>query len=223
MTYYWRVFLWENGHKSTEYTDYTVAPIFIEDKLDETLDSGEVILKSMPAASRNAFPPKTKFRIERYETADYADDPKKWDFIVEHDDVEEYVGCPEICTHRISLTEVSAVAQNMHVDNIALTYELQDVDLNYRTTLPDEGVAAVNIYPGGSSYNTFIDGGHSDSFNNWLLNRNGVDYAFASPDRPSITYFETNFKFEWSKTESLNRLRRERRKILNERKKIFLL
>lgn len=206
MTYYWRVFLWENGHKSTEYTDYTVAPIFIEDKLDETLDSGEVILKSMPAASRNAFPPKTKFRIERYETADYADDPKKWDFIVEHDDVEEYVGCPEICTHRISLTEVSAVAQNMHVDNIALTYELQDVDLNYRTTLPDEGVAAVNIYPGGSSYNTFIDGGHSDSFNNWLLNWNGVDYAFASPDRPSITYFETNFKFEWSKTESLNRL-----------------
>ena len=42
--YYWRVFLWENGHKSTEYTDYAVAPIFLEDKLDETLDSGEIIL-----------------------------------------------------------------------------------------------------------------------------------------------------------------------------------
>lgn len=206
MTYYWRVFLWENGHKSTEYTDYTVAPIFIEDKLDETLDSGEVILKSMPAASRNAFPPKTKFRIERYETADYTDEPKKWDFIVEHDDVEEYVGCPEICTHRISLIEASVIAQGMHVDNIALTYELQDVDLNYRTTLPDEGVTVASVYPGGSPYNSFTDGGHSDSFNNWLLNRNGVDYAHASPDRPSITYFETNFKFEWSKTESLNRL-----------------
>ena len=33
--YYWRVFLWENGHKSTEYTGYVVAPIFLEDKLDE--------------------------------------------------------------------------------------------------------------------------------------------------------------------------------------------
>lgn len=204
--YYWKVFLWENGHKSTEYTDYAVAPIFLEDKLDETLDSGEVILKSMPISTRNAFPPKTKFRIERYETAGYTNEPRRWDMVVEHDDVEEYVGAPEICTHRINLIEASAVAQNMHVDNIALTYELQDVDLNYRTTLPDEGVTVASVYPGGSSYNTFTDGGHSDSFNNWLLDWNGVDYAHATQDRPSITYFETNFKFEWSRTGSLNGL-----------------
>ncbi len=204
--YYWRVFLWENGHKSTEYTKHVVAPIFIEDKLDETLDSGEVVLKAMPIATRNAFPPKTKFRLERYTTEDYTDTPRKWDLVVEHDDVEEYEGCPEICTHRVNLIEASVIAQGMHVDNIALTYELQDVDLNYRTTLPDEGVTVASVYPGGSPYNSFTDGGHSDSFNNWLLDWNGVDYSHATQDRPSVTYFETNFKFEWSDTKSLNEL-----------------
>ena len=204
--YYWRVFLWENGHKSTEYTKHVVAPIFLEDKLDETLDSGEVVLKAMPIATRNAFPPKTKFRLERYTKEDYTDTPRKWDLVVEHDDVEEYEGCPDICTHRVNLIEASVIAQGMHVDNIALTYELQDVDLNYRTTLPDEGVTVASVYPGGSPYNSFTDGGHSDSFNNWLLNWNGIDYAHATPDRPSVTYFETNFKFEWSNTGSLNGL-----------------
>lgn len=147
--YYWRVFLWENGHKSTEYTGYVVAPIFLEDKLDETLDSGEIILKSMPIASKKAFPPKTKFRLERYISEQYTDTPKTWDMVVDHDDVEEYEGCPEICTHRIYLTEASVVAQGMHVDNIALTYELQDVTLNYKTvvgksdTLQDKGAITI--------------------------------------------------------------------------------
>ena len=89
-------------------------------KLDETLDSGEVVLKAMPIATRNAFPPKTKFRLERYTTEDYTDTPRKWDLVVEHDDVEEYEGCPEICTHRVNLIEASVIAQGMHVDNIAL-------------------------------------------------------------------------------------------------------
>lgn len=134
MKYYYRVFLWENGSKSTEYTDNVVAPIFFEDKLDETLDTGEIILDNMPIATKKAFPPKTKFRIERYLTADYTDEPRKWDLVVDHDDVEEYAGLPEICCHRISLIEASVVTQGMHVDNIALTYELQDVTLNYKAT-----------------------------------------------------------------------------------------
>lgn len=195
--YYWCVFLWENGHKSTEYTDYTVAPIFIEDKLDETLDSGEVVLKAMPIATRDAFPPKTKFRLERYTKADYTDEPKKWDFIVEHDDVEEYVGCPEICTHRISLIEASAVAQGMHVDNIALTYELQDVTLNYKTvvgksdTLQDKG--AITIASNG--YHAPV---HSNP-------------QIRIPDgSQSATYtFENSYYYQWSNGNDLRSLKYE--------------
>lgn len=170
--YFWRIFLWENGQKSTEYTNYTVAPIFIEDRLDETLDTGEIILKSMPISSKTAFPPKTtKFRLERYVKEDFSDTPKTWDFVVEHDDVEEYEGCPEICTHRIHLIEPSVIAQGMHVDNIALTYELQDVDLNYKVVKNDTTVvgelygkmngknqtaAKVDYMDADSSYNEYI-------------------------------------------------------------------
>ena len=63
--YHWRVFLWESGRKSTEYTQYVTAPIFLEDRLDETLDTGEIILKAMPIETKAAFPPKTKIRLER--------------------------------------------------------------------------------------------------------------------------------------------------------------
>lgn len=39
--------------------------------------------------------------------------------------------------HRIHLIEPSVVCQGMHVDNIALTYELNDINLNYKTIRED--------------------------------------------------------------------------------------
>ena len=167
--YYWRVFLWQSGHKSTEYTAYLTAPIFIEDRLDETPDTGEIVLKSMPIETKTAFPPKTKIRLERYLTENYTDVPKTWDMVVDHDDVEEYEGCADICTHRISLIEASVIAQGMHVDNIALTYELQDVTLNYKTTQNnDEKVQATTSPPQG--YDSAIR--QSDNFY-YVLNGSG--------------------------------------------------
>lgn len=147
MRYYYRVFTWQNGQKKEEYTNKCLAPIFYEENLDETLDTGEVILEAMPVDTKDLFPPKTKFRIERYVTKDYADTPKKIDLIVEHDDVEFFTGAPNICTHHISLIEASVIAQGMHVDNIALTYELQDVDLNYKTTNTSDNDADTRISP----------------------------------------------------------------------------
>lgn len=195
--YHWRVFLWKNGHKSAEYTGYVVAPIFLEDKLDETLDSGEIILKNMPTASRGAFPPKTKIRLERYTTENYTDTPKTWDMVVDHDDVEEYESCPEICTHRVFLIEASVVAQGMHVDNIALTYELQDVTLNYKTvvgksdTLVDKG--AITIANNG--YHTPI---HSNP-------------QIRIPEgEQSHTYtFENSYYYRWSGGDALKAIKYE--------------
>jgi hypothetical protein len=145
MKYYWRVFLWENGQKSTEYTKYLTAPIYIEERLDETMDQGEIILDCMPIKTKTAFPPKTKFRLERYLTEDYTDHPQYWDMVVEHDDVEEYPGMPGYCCHRIHLIEASVIAQGMHVDNIALTYELKDVKMNYKTTQSYEEDATIAV------------------------------------------------------------------------------
>ena len=111
------------------------------------MDTGEIILDGMPIETKKAFPPKTKFRLERYVNADFSDTPKGYDLIVEHDDVEELVGVEGICTHRIHLIEASAVAQGMHVDNIALTYELQDVNLNYKTTQTNDDKAISDVSP----------------------------------------------------------------------------
>lgn len=155
MEYYWKVWLWKNGAKSTEYTNYMVVPFFYEGCLNQTINTAELVLDCMPIETKKAFPPKTKFRVERYTTKDFSDEPKIFDLVVQDDNVEEYAGCPEICCHRIEMIAPSVVAQGMHVDNIALTYELQDATLNYKTTKSDnttlEDVGAVNPLNGGHS------------------------------------------------------------------------
>lgn len=142
MKHNYKIFLYKNGQKTTDLSQYLVAPIFIEDRLNEELDTGEIILDCMPISTKFDFPPKTKFRIERYIDGNLQ---KKWDMIVEHDDVEEYVGIVKLCCHRVYLIEASAIAQGMHIDNISLTYELQDVTLNYRTTLNDNTITQSNV------------------------------------------------------------------------------
>ena len=150
MQYYWRIWLWENGAKSEELTKYMVVPFFHEGCLNQTINTAEVILDCMPIETKKAFPPKTKFRVERYTTSDFSDSPKIFDLVVQDDNVEEYVGCPEICCHRIDMISPSVAAQGMHVDNISLTYELQDATLNYKTTRSDNTRVAVSINNGGS-------------------------------------------------------------------------
>lgn len=86
MRYYYKVYLWENGQKSTDYSEYMQAPYFYEDRANEEMATGELILDTMPITTKGQFTPKTKFRIERYITQDYSDIPKIWDYIVDHDD-----------------------------------------------------------------------------------------------------------------------------------------
>lgn len=196
MRYYWKAWKWENGGKSKELTDYLVSPIFIEPHLDETLGTGEIILESYPSSEKIAFPPKSKIRLERYLTKDFSDDPKTFDFIVDSDQVEEYVGCPEICCHRIELIEPSAIAQGMHVDNISLTRELNDNDLNYKTTIPStETVSLIKNEVIGNGYErpNLTYGG---------TGRNGVGW---NRTLASGSYkFTNSFRYTWSNTTSMD-------------------
>lgn len=171
MQYYWRIWLWKNGTKAEELTQYMVVPFFHEGCLNQTINTAEVILDCMPIESKKAFPPKTKFRVERYTTSDFSDSPKIFDLMVQDDNVEEYVGCPEICCHRIDMISPSVAAQGMHVDNISLTYELQDATLNYKTTRSDNTPVSVSINNGGSS-----QAGHSNESFSWpdILEGGGI-------------------------------------------------
>lgn len=151
MKYFYKIWLWKNGAKAQEYTDYMIMPFFHEGCLNQTINTGEVILDCMPIETKKAFPPKTKFRVERYKTQDFSDEPKIYDLVVQADNVEEYASCPEICCHRIEMISPSVVAQGMHVDNIALTYELQDATLNYKTTKSSNSKVSVSAIGGGHS------------------------------------------------------------------------
>lgn len=131
---YYRCWLIENGQKKKEFTENMLTPFFYEDNADDTLDSAEIILDNMNIEYYNAFEPKTKFRVERFLNSDMNGEPDNtWDVIVEKDNVEYYPGCENITCHRIHCIEASAYTQGLHPDNFALTYELQDVNLNYVT------------------------------------------------------------------------------------------
>ena len=197
---YYRFFLWENGQKSTEYTDFFIAPIFLEDRLNEELDSGEIVLDKMPLSTRFLFPPKTKFRLERYLTANYSDSPKKWDMIVEHDDVEIYTGIENLCCHRIYLIEAAAITQGMHVDNIALTYELQDVSLNYKTY--HEDTTKLNDLVNVANAGNFSPIKEPDDPTDDLIYRTGVVSSSWHYDN----YFRNSYFYEWRNTESIRGL-----------------
>ena len=199
MKYFWRVWLWENGNKSTELTDYLTVPIFVEPHLDETLGTGEIILEGIPN-NINAFSPKTKFRIERYLTSDYSDSPVTFDYIVDSDQVEEYVGCPGYSCHRIQLIDPSVVAQNMHPDNISLTRELNDNDLNYKTTISSTEVVSV-------STNQVVGNGHTrPNLNFGSSGRNGTGWIDTL--KSASHKFTNSFRYVWSNTTSISSLLR---------------
>lgn len=150
MEYHYKLYLWEDGHKTVEYTKYLTCPIFYEDRLNEEIDTGELVLDGVTFG--NCFAPKTKFRLERFAKNNQEHPIKTWDFVVDHDDVEDYVDAPGIYCHRISIIEPSVIAQGIHIDNISLTYELQDVTLNYKTYSSDNTKVLIDKQQGGDEY-----------------------------------------------------------------------
>ena len=192
MKYFYKLYEWTDGAKGTDWSPHLMFPLFIEDKLDETLDTGQVTLDAVPLSQKTPFAPKSKFKLERYlvdtHTGQAQAEPQTyWDYIVEKDEVEEH---DTFCTHRVHFIEASVVAQGMHCDNIALTYELQDVSLNYRTvqsntdTLGD--LNGVIVTPGG--YASPVQ---------------------ANPPMPwphAIIFFRNSYLYEWRQFQSLNSL-----------------
>lgn len=185
MKYYWKIFKWEDGKKVDDLSKFLTLPIFLEPKIDGTLKTGEVILDEMPISTKKAFNPKTKIRIEKYMTNDFSDRPKVYDYVVDSDQVEEYVGCPNICCHRINLIDPSVITQNMLVDNIALTYEMQDVSLKYKTmkTRNDKVVLVTNPYVGG-----------------------GLPYTCDKPLKLGLNYFRNSYRYFWQVDEDYNKI-----------------
>lgn len=197
MQYNWKIFKWNDANDRTDLTQYLIVPIFLELRCNEQLSSGQVTLDCVPTNfCSSPFAPKTKFTLERYvgESMD-----KYFDFVVDRDDVEFYSGCNEICCHRIQLIEPSVFAQGMHCDNFALTYELNDVTLKYKTIISSDEKAI--------PYNSEVVGR--------LFQRPDWNYGTGSNDLPHgigwykdagnfTTYYTNSYIYKWSGLEALD-------------------
>jgi len=99
MKYYFKVYKWANGHNEVDLTEKMAVPVYINEKLNETLDTGLIILdlieeNGILGLGAVAMPAKTKIRIECYDTDPALDNTalpvKTWDMVIEDDEVEEY-------------------------------------------------------------------------------------------------------------------------------------
>ena len=202
MKYFYKLLLWKTNLEYEDLTMYLVEPIYREPKLNEELATGEVVLERVPIETKYLFPPKTKIRIEKYIKEDFSDKPKTYDYVVKHDDIEEFVSNPEICTHRLNLINPLVVAQGIHIDNIALTYELQDATLKYRTTQIEADYT--NTLHQNVGYSQPV---HKSSFLKVQDDATGgAGYVVGSTRYEGV--FENSYKYEWDRNtfSSLNNI-----------------
>lgn len=99
--------------------------------LDDTIDTMSLQLVNMPF--RQEFEPTSLFRIlisqEVFEEDEKGFITKTYDFALQQDDVEQPNMAEELFTHNLTLSNPSILAQQKTVDNIAVTYKLQNVSL----------------------------------------------------------------------------------------------
>ena len=99
--------------------------------LDDTIDTMALTLVNMPFSQQ--FDPTSLFRVTiKQEFYDEEEDKtgyftKEYDYALESDAVEKPNMAEELYTHNLKLSNPAIVAQQKTVDNIAVTYKLQDV------------------------------------------------------------------------------------------------
>lgn len=99
--------------------------------LDDTLDTMSIELVGLPF--RKEFEPTSMFRIEiiqqfveELETGYFI---KTYDFALQEDNVEQPNLSEDLFTHNLVLVNPAIICQQRSVDNISVTYKLQDVNL----------------------------------------------------------------------------------------------
>ena len=199
MQYIWKLYKWESGTNRTELTNYLTVPIFLELRCNGELSTGEVILETPTSEYPAAFPPKTKMTIERYIDGNL---DAYFDYLVDHDDVEDYAGCPELCCHRVYLIAPEAFAQGLHCDNFSLTYELNDVTLKYKTVVPSDMKASptsTDIIGTGYERPSWSYGGESYA-------KQGVGKAWYNFPQSGSFYYTNSFAYVWDGLDALRNL-----------------
>lgn len=140
-----------DGNKTDSYYDFSeYAQIGLGQtlNLDDTIDTMNIVLMGLPF--RKSFEPTSLFRITISQP--FIDDDnneskfeKVYDYALQQDDVEQ----PDMSdnhyfTHNLTLCNPAIIAQQRTVDNISVTYKLQDVYLESQDILTIDFNSNVN-------------------------------------------------------------------------------
>lgn len=125
MKYKYKLELKENGEWQ-DFTGFCVQPFSLKDPLDETLSTMTV---KMYLDRKAALTPSTMARFYVYEKAAEGFAFKdRYDFVVDTDNVyKEVLQGAKYYAHEVVFAEPIAITQKYTVDNIALTYQLEDM------------------------------------------------------------------------------------------------
>ncbi len=171
-----RLYLYDStkdDFKGEDYSRYILLGDIVKDDLTEVMGTIELTLAGMPSRKNDEikteeFTPETLFVYERVEideneTVLYSE---QWDMCVQNDTVSQPILSDDnYFDHHITLIEASAIAQKRLVDNIAVTYRLQDVTLEGQLNI-DTNLTAEQQF-------TKVKGKHLGTYNQWLVDITG--------------------------------------------------
>lgn len=126
MKYKYKLELKENGEWQ-DFTDFCIQPFSLKDPLDETLSTMTV---KMYLDRKATLIPSTMARFSVYQKAEEMEYTLKerYDFVVDTDNVyKEVLQGNKYYAHEIVFVEPLAILQKYTVENIALTYQLEDM------------------------------------------------------------------------------------------------
>ena len=141
-----RLYLYDStkdDFKGEDYSRYILLGDTTKDDLTEVMGTVELTLTGMPSRKNDEikteeFTPETLFVYERADINELGEEQKveTWNMCVQVDIVSQPIlSDNNYFDHHITLIEVSAIAQKRLVDNVAVTYMLQDVTLEGRLNI----------------------------------------------------------------------------------------
>lgn len=160
--------------KFYDFSQYVQMGVGQSLNLDDTLKTMNITLEGLPFKKK--FEPTSMFRVRltQFNYEDNEEIEKVYDYALQQDDVEQPNLAEDYYTHSLSLIDVGVIAQNRPVDNMAVTYKLQNVvtttqsvDLNEKVVLDINNANVDNPFKPHANYK-FGENDDTQAYNNEL-------------------------------------------------------
>lgn len=168
-----------------DFTKYVQMGVGQSLNLDDTLKTMNITLEGLPFKQK--FEPTSMFRVRitQYNVNDDDETTElEYDYALQEDYVEQPNLADDYYTHNLSLIDVGVVAQTRPVDNMSVTYKLQNVLMTTQSVDLDEKVV-LNIN-NANTENSFLPSGNYHFGNNTI---NPLEHRYFS-----------GYQYEWVDT-----------------------